>query len=138
MEKRSITTTTSLNSHLNWPGVHQVCRIVRERTLNGRHETETAYYVTSLRRERAGPAKLLELVRRHWGAIENGLHHVRDTTLDEDRCTIFRGDAPENLATLRNLALNWLRHVGVVKIAATIRSFTRQPQRLFAILGNVK
>lgn len=116
----------------------QVCRIVRERTQNGRRETETAYYVTSVPRSRATAAKLLELVRRHWGAIENGVHHVRDTTLDEDRCTIFRGDAPENLATLRNLALNWLRRTGVVKIAATIRSFSRQSQRLFAILGNVK
>jgi len=118
--------------------VKQVCRIVRERTQNGRLETETAYYVTSAPRSRATAAKLLELVRRHWGAIENGVHHVRDTTMDEDRCTIFRGDAPENLATLRNVALNWLRRTGVVKIAATIRNFTRQSQRLFAILGNVK
>lgn len=110
---------------------------MRERTRHGQRETETAYYITSLPRSRATAAKLLQLVRRHWGAIENGLHYVRDMTLDEDRCTIFRGDAPENLATFRNLALNWLRMRGVVKIAATIRSFSRKPQRLFAILGNV-
>jgi predicted transposase YbfD/YdcC len=80
----------------------------------------------------------LELVRRHWGAIENGVHHVRDTTFDEDRCTIFRGDAPENLASLRNLALNWLRKAKIGKIAPTIRSFTRNSQRLFTQLGFVK
>ena len=111
---------------------------MRERTQNGRLTTETAYYVTSVPRDRATATKLLELVRRHWGAIENGVHHVRDTTLDEDRCTICRGDAPENLATLRNVALNWLRTTGVDNIAAKIRSFSRQSQRLFAILGYVK
>lgn len=99
---------------------------------------ETAYYVTSLARDRADAETLLNLSRRHWGAIENGLHYVRDTTLDEDRCTIFRGNAPENLATLRNGALNWLRRLETSNFAAKIRSFTRKPQRLFALLGILK
>lgn len=115
----------------------QVCRVVRERIRHGRRETETAYYVTSLPRSRANATQLLALVRDHWGAIENGLHHVRDTTLDEDRCTIFRGHAAENLAAFRNTALNWLRHTGAVNLAATIRSFTRKSQRLFTQLGFV-
>jgi predicted transposase YbfD/YdcC len=138
LEKRTITTTSSLNRYLNWPGVNQVVRIRRERTLKGRRESETAYYVTSLSSRRANASRILELVRRHWGAIENGLHHVRDTTFDEDRCTIFRGEAPENLASLRNLALNWLRKAKIGKIAATIRSFARNSQRLFTQLGFVK
>jgi predicted transposase YbfD/YdcC len=118
--------------------VKQVCRIVRERTRPGKRETETAYYVSSLPRSRADATQLLTLIRDHWGAIENGVHHVRDTTFDEDRCTIFRGHAAENLAAFRNTALNWLRHAGAVNLAATIRSFTRQSQRLFTKLGFVK
>jgi predicted transposase YbfD/YdcC len=128
----------SLNHRLNWPGVNQVIHLQRERISQDVRTVESAYYVTSLPRHRAGASRLLELIRRHWGAIENGLHHVRDTTFDEDRCTIFRGQAPENLAALRNLALNWLRACKTVNLAATIRSFSRKSERLFAKLGYVK
>ena len=124
-----------LNDYLDWPGVRQVCRVNRERIIRGRREREVAYYVTSLSRKQADAKRLLRLSREHWGAIENGLHYVRDKTLDEDRCTITSGSAPENLATIRNAGLNLLRLNKIRKIASTIRSFTRKPQRLFAILG---
>ena len=97
---------------------------------------EAAYYISSVSRAKGGDAKtLLKLARGHWGAIENGLHHVRDTTFNEDRCTIFRGDAAENLAALRNTALNWLRTHKIEKIASKIRSFLRNSQRLFTMMG---
>lgn len=138
LERRTLTSTTGLNAFLNWPHVGQVCRVIRQRDIRGRRETETAYYVTSLKRQQADAAQLLKLCRRHWGAIENGVHWVRDSTLDEDRCTIFSGHAPQNLAAFRNAALNWLRRRKSGNLAATIRSFTRNSQRLFAILGYVK
>ena len=69
------------------PGRSQAFRIVRERHVVriGRTATQTAFGVTSLGPERAGPAELLALNRGHW-EIENRLHHVRDFTCDEDRC----------------------------------------------------
>lgn len=137
LETRTLTSTAGLNHHLDWPHVGQVCRVVRERVTRDRRERETAYYVTSVTREKGDASRLLRLSREHWGAIENGLHWVRDETLREDRCTIFRGHAPENLATLRNTALNWLRQHTTGTIAATIRSFTRNSSRLFRILGFV-
>jgi predicted transposase YbfD/YdcC len=137
VETRELTTSVGLNEHLDWPGVGQVCRIHRERRIGKERQQETAYFVTSLTRDQADAERLLELSRRHWGCIENGLHYVRDKTLDEDRCTIFRGHAPQNLAAFRNAALNWLRQLGVDNMAATIRSFTRKPQRLFTRLGIV-
>lgn len=115
----------------------QVCQIRRQRTQQDQTTTETAYFVTSLRRERANAEILLTMARQHWGAIENGVHYIRDMTFDEDRCTIYRGDAPQNLAAFRNAALNWLRRLGTDNIAATVRSFTRQSQRLFALFGYV-
>ena len=114
----------------------QVCRIVRERTIQGEKTTEVAYDITSLSRSRANAATLASLIRDHWGAIENGVHYVRDEAFAEDRCTIFRGHAPQNLAALRNTALNWLRSQGVGKVTATRRSYTRNSQRLFSILGH--
>lgn len=137
-ERRTLTSTIALKQHLDWPGVEQVCRVVRERVIRGQRQTETAYYITSLSRRKADAARLETLIRDHWGAIENGLHWVRDVTLGEDRCTICRGDAPQNLAALRNAALNWLRRTGGGNLAARIRSFTRNSQRLLAMFGYVK
>lgn len=127
-----------MNDYLAWPGVQQVCQITRERTIRGQTTTEVVYYITSLSRERADATRLLQLARDHWGAIENGLHYVRDEVLGEDRSTIFRGHAPHNLAALRNAGLNWLRREGISKFTPTLRSFTRKPLRLFAKLGYVK
>jgi predicted transposase YbfD/YdcC len=134
-ERRTLTSTTVLNGYLDWPGLQQVCGIERERRLKGRVERETVYYITSLPRTLAGPEDLQKLARDHWGAIENGLHYVRDEVLGEDRSTIRSGHAPQNLAALRNALLNWLRAEGVDRISATLRSFARHPLRLFTRLG---
>lgn len=135
LERRTLTSTTVLNGYLDWPGVQQVCRIDRERSLKGRCERETVYYITSLPRTLAGPEDLLQLARDHWGAVENGLHWVRDEVLGEDHSTIFRGHAPQNLAALRNASLNWLRAEGVDTISVILRRFARNPLRLFTRLG---
>jgi len=96
---------------------------------------EFADCVMSLDRSQASAERLLALARDHWGAIENGLHYVRDEAFGEDRSPIFRGHAPQNLAALRNAALNLLRRTNVGNVTATLRSFARNPQRLFAIFG---
>ena len=135
IERRTLTSTTVLNGYLNWPGVAQVCRIDRERWKGAKRETQTVYYITSLPRTLAGPEDLLRLSRGHWGAIENRLHWVRDEVLGEDQSTIRTGHAPQNLAALRNAALNWLRASGIDTISATLRSFARDTSQLFAQLG---
>ena len=113
----------------------QVCQIQRQRTISGKTSVEVAYCVMSLDREQASAEDLLALARRHWGAIENGLHYVRDEAFGEDRCPIYRGDAPQNLAALRNAGLNWLRHQQIDNITATLRSFARNPLRLLRKFG---
>jgi hypothetical protein len=88
-----------LNRSLNGPGVQQVCQVWRERVIGSRTECETVDDITSLPRSRANAKRLLQPARDHWGAIENGLHDVRDEVLGEDCSAIFRGDAPQNLST---------------------------------------
>lgn len=110
----------------------------RARTKDAITTTETAYYLTSLPRSKATAEQLEAIIRDHWGRIENGVHWVRDVVLDEDRCTIHRGDSPQNWAAARNAALNFLRSQKTDNLAATIRNFTRNSLRLFAILGYVK
>jgi predicted transposase YbfD/YdcC len=96
--------------YLNWPGAAQAVRIERHRHIKGRDSVEIAYLITSLTAGEAGPERLLELNRTHW-AIENRLHHVRDVTLNEDRCRVRAGARP--LATLRNTAVFLIRKRGL-------------------------
>jgi predicted transposase YbfD/YdcC len=109
--------------------------VVCRRRQRDRTTTETRYFITSLPPARADAARLLAMVRGHWGAIENGLHWVRDVVFREDRSTICRGHAPQNLAALRNAALACLRADAAGNLAAALRSHYRNPQRLFTKLG---
>ncbi|MGW2370677.1 hypothetical protein ACWCZ5_35020 [Streptomyces sp. NPDC001667] len=58
--------------------------------------------------------------------IENRLHFVRDTTFTEDASKIRAGHGPENMAILRNLAINILRAAGHRNIAAGLREVSYQ------------
>lgn len=137
-ERRTLISTVALNHHLNWPGVKQVGRLVRQRIKDGKASIETAYYISSLPRGKATAEQLSALIRDHWGRIENGVHWVRDVVLDEDRCTIYRGHSPQNWATVRNAALNYFRSLKTDNLAKAFRNFTRNSSRLFASLGYVK
>lgn len=52
--------------------------------------------------------RLRHIVRAHWG-IENNLHWRLDVTFGEDKARARMDHAPENLATLRKIALNMLQ-----------------------------
>jgi hypothetical protein len=73
IERRTLTSTTALNAYVDWPGVGQVFRLVRERTIGDTTTTEVVYGITSLTRAQADAGRLLALTRDHWG-IENRLH----------------------------------------------------------------
>jgi predicted transposase YbfD/YdcC len=68
--------------------------------------TTTRHYHVSSRA--LAPDAYLAAARAHW-AIENSLHWVLDVTFDEDQARNRKDHGPENLATLRKLALNILK-----------------------------
>lgn len=71
----------------------------------GKESLDYRYYISSaeLVQERFATA-----VRGHWG-IENSLHWVLDTSMNEDACQIFRDNAAEIMACMRHIAINMLR-----------------------------
>ena len=110
IEVRKIAVTSEVVPYLDWPGAAQAARIERTRIIGGKISIEIAYLITSLTTSECGPERLLALNRAHWG-IENKLHHVRDVTLNQDRCRV-RASAHQ-LAAVRNLVLSMIRKAGL-------------------------
>jgi hypothetical protein len=118
----------------DWPHLGQVCRLERMVICKGKTTQEVAYAVTSLPPQEANPQRLLTLWRGHWG-IENRLHWVRDVTLDEDRCQIRTGAAPQVMAALRNTVIGLIRLAGRRNIAATQRRYAAHPWEALTLAG---
>jgi hypothetical protein len=70
----------------------------------------------------------------HW-QIENGLHWIRDVTFAEDHSQVRTGDAPQVMASIRNLVISILRLAGATNIAAALRHHARAATRPLAVLG---
>jgi hypothetical protein len=90
-------------------GCWQVIAVRRERVALGRKakppSDEIGYYATSVGAAQLSDAELLQAIRDHWSAIENGAHHRRDVSFGEDACGVSERGAAQVLACLRNLAL---------------------------------
>ena len=141
IERRDIWTSTELNGYLDFPYVQQVFFIKRTTTnlhgnlVAGRKTTEElALGLTSLSVAQASPERLLTLNRGEW-EIENRLHYVRDMTYDEDRSQVRKGNRPQVMAGIRNLAISLVRLAGAESIAAATRYLGRQLQRPLRLLG---
>ena len=73
---------------------------------------EERYYISSL--EYNDP-KISLGIRSHW-KIENQLHWSLDVAFNEDLCRVREGNAAENLAVVRHIALNLLKNENSKKI----------------------
>jgi len=82
-----------------------VGKVIRTRDAAIKATTETAYYLLSaaLSSERLG-----QVARSHWG-IENRLHWVLNTVMNEGQATNRNDNSAYNLAILRHMALNLMQ-----------------------------
>jgi len=90
------------------------------RQLGAKVSCESVTGITCLTPGQASPAQLLTHNRNHW-AIENGLHHRRDTTYAEDASRVRAGSAPRLLAAMNNLVISVLNRAGRTSNASARR-----------------
>jgi len=91
---------------IDFPGLKAVASVESmRRDVTGAETRHTRHILlsTSLSAER-----VLSVVRAHW-SIENQLHWLLDVVLNEDAARNRKDNGPQNIATLRKIALNILR-----------------------------
>ena len=88
-----------------FPGLKAIAMVETEVERAGKTSRERRFYLSSLRLD----AELFaRAVREHWH-IENRLHWVLDVVFHEDLSRLRSGQGPQNMATVRHVALNLLR-----------------------------
>jgi hypothetical protein len=121
---------------VGYPGAAQVFQIRRESfdSDGARRRKELAHGLISLPAGRIGPAGVAALAREHWH-IENKLHYVRDVTFAEDASQAYRGNSPQVMATLRNLAISIINLARLGPVKRVTQHLNRDQARALTLLG---
>ncbi len=140
LERREVRTSGDLAGYSDFPGLKQVVQVKKQvvELKTGAVSEQTQYGISSLSAGQAGPARLLALLRGHWG-IENRLFHVKDDSFGEDRQILQSHHSGALMSLLRATALNLLR--GCCELWNEAEPMTGRAQRVCAqpliMLGGV-
>jgi predicted transposase YbfD/YdcC len=100
-----LTTARRFPGEPRFPGLRAIAVVEAEVERNGGTSLERRYYLSSLPLD----AKLFAYaVRCHWH-VENRLHWMLDVVFHEDLSRLRSGAGPQNMATVRHMAMNLLR-----------------------------
>jgi predicted transposase YbfD/YdcC len=108
IETRDIEMISTTPAQTDWPHTHTVCRVTRKREVLRRGQTvstssEQVCYVASFAATTHTPEQVLNLTRGHW-YIENGLHHRKDRSMNEDRNRASRKGCARVMCCIRSIA----------------------------------
>ena len=109
----------------DWPGLQAVVRVQAERTVGTETTRKTRYYLTSLGND---AQQVLEAARGH-RAIENRVHRALDVVFREDDCRIRKGNAPQNTAIMRHIALSLLQRDRTAKVGIKAERLKAAPDK---------
>jgi predicted transposase YbfD/YdcC len=97
---------SGLSTGAAWAGLQSIGMVETERQVGTQIERKTRYFISS---RPALAEQFAQRVRSHW-QIENKLHWRLDVIMDEDAAHIRVNYGPENMAVLRHMAINLLKH----------------------------
>jgi len=110
VETRLCTATTDLSQLSrgnDWKNIKTLVKIDSKRYIkvSGETQTETRYYITSLKAE---AESIGNSIRSHW-SIENNLHWQLDVSFNEDKSRKRDRNAAENYSVILRMALNLIK-----------------------------
>ena len=100
-----LTTSRRFPGEPRFPGLRAIAVVEAEVERNGSTSLQRRYYLCSLPLDATLFARA---VRCHWH-VENRLHWVLDVVFHEDLSRLRSGAGPQNMATVRHMAMNLLR-----------------------------
>lgn len=100
-----------------WSHLTSLVKLLTVRQTPKKSEVTVRYFISSWSASAHG---FLKRIREHW-QIENGLHWVLDIAFREDESRIRKDHAPQNMATLRHMALNLLKQETSAKVGIAAR-----------------
>jgi predicted transposase YbfD/YdcC len=100
-----------LSGKAEWKDLNSVGLVEATREVGGKTSRERRYYLSSLE---VDAVRFAEAVRGHWG-IENSCHWILDVVFREDDSRVRVGDAAENFALIRRVALGLLQKENTYK-----------------------
>jgi predicted transposase YbfD/YdcC len=103
-----------------WKGLNLIGMVESERHIGETVSVDRRYYLASLAND---AVRFGHAVRSQW-SIENPLHWSLDVTFNEDACRVRQGEAAENFAVLRQVALSLLRQEKTAKVGLKTKRFT--------------
>jgi predicted transposase YbfD/YdcC len=115
---------------LHWEDLVCVVAVERCGTRGGEPYFHRGFYISS---QLLSAQEFAAGIRGHW-EIENGLHWSKDVVLREDACATRAGQAPQNWALLRNLAITLFRMHGYRSTTRALRRFAHDIHALFQFL----
>lgn len=95
-----------LDQKPQWKGLKSIVMLEETQESKGKISVERRFFISSLE---ANAEKLASAIRAHW-QIENGLHWTLDVVFNEDKSTVRKDNAAENMALVRHITLNMLNN----------------------------
>ncbi len=121
---------------IDFPGLAAVARVETHCTRAGDPEPVIVRFF--LLSTPLSPERMLQVARTHW-TIENQLHWVLDVAFLEDASRSRKGNAPQNLAVIRKIALNTLRqHPDKGSIKTKIKRAGWDDAFLLSLFGHMR
>lgn len=89
-----------------WKKLASIALVEASREIDGKTSMARRFYIASAPLD---ARRFAAVVRAHW-TIENRLHWVMDVVFRDDLCRLRSGHAPQNMATIRHIALNLVKN----------------------------
>lgn len=128
----TIATLDWLEGRDKWVGLKLIGKVESERHVGGEVSRDTRYYIASIENN---AQRFAHAVRGHW-SIENTLHWSLDVTFREDDSRLRQGEAAENFALVRHMALSLLQQEQSLKVGIAAKRFNAalDPDYLIKVL----
>ena len=128
----TIATLDWLEGKDKWVGLTLIGKVESERHITGEVSRDTRYYIASIENN---AQRFAHAVRGHW-SIENTLHWSLDVTFREDDSRLRQGEAAENFALVRPMALSLLQQEQSLKVGIAAKRFNAalDPDYLIKVL----